>query len=136
MSRAGIKEAVSLDATIDMYKMQKDAENKLKAANTELSTKIKQQILGMGKTEWSTSNWTAKVGVTENETFNEELAIEILKKNLSTEQLSKVVKTKEYIDEAELEMLIYHEDFDGKLLNECRIKKEPTYKLTISKKKK
>lgn len=51
--------------------------------------------------------------VTNKESLNEDLAIEIIKSKLGGPLLATVIKQKEYIDEDALEKLIYNGDFDG-----------------------
>ena len=84
---------------------------------------------------FSSDNFTATITKKENEELNEELAIEIIKKNLSTELRKTVIKKKEYIDDDALEKLVYNGQFDIQLLQKAKIIKPPTITLRISKKK-
>lgn len=133
MSRMQIKP--SLSEMIDSYKVSKDQENHLKKENTLLGNTIKSEMHQKDLTEFETDNWKAVITLKENEDFNEEQAIEIIKSTLNPEDLQYVIRTKEYIDDDALEKLIYNKKFDAKTLNCCRTLKEPTATLRISKKK-
>lgn len=142
MSRAGIKEKVEFDlaGAIDTYKEKNDLKNAVQKEVKKIGDEIKvnlqkQGTFEDGKYSFSSENLTATLSVTPKEDFNEEKAIEILKENLTDEQLKKVIKTKEYIDDDALEKMMYTEEFDPQILASCRIEKEPTLALRISKKK-
>ena len=85
-------------------------------------------------TSANSKNWTATLSCTKKESLNEDLAIEIIKKNLGGALLSSVIKQKEYIDEDALEKLVYNGDFDINKLAKAKMVKE-TYALRVSKKK-
>lgn len=67
--------------------------------------------------------------------FNDEQAIEILRKNLDADKFSEVVKTKEYIDDDALEALIYNKEIDGTMLDDCIEQLPDVIQLKITKKK-
>lgn len=133
MSRMQIKP--DLGEMIDSYKSGKDQENSLKKENTLLGNTIKDEMHQRDLTEFESDTWKATVTLKENEDFNEEQAIEIIKSQLTDEEIQQVIRTKEYIDDDALEKLIYNKKFDAKKLNCCRTLKEPTATLRISKRK-
>lgn len=133
MSRMKIKP--SLSEMIDSYKVSKDQENHLKKENTLLGNTIKEEMYQRDLTEFESDNWKATMTLKENEDFNEEQAIEIIKSELTDEEIKSVIRTKEYIDDDALEKLIYSKKFDAKKLNCCRTLTEPTATLRISNKK-
>lgn len=67
--------------------------------------------------------------------FNDEQAIEILRKNLDADKFSEVVKTKEYIDDDALEALIYNKEIDGTMLDDCTERLPDVIQLKVTKKK-
>lgn len=67
--------------------------------------------------------------------FNDEQAIEILRKNLDADKFSEVVKTKEYIDDDALESLIYNKEIDGTMLDDCIEQLPDVIQLKVTKKK-
>lgn len=127
------RDGIDIKSIIDEYKSFKDIENKAKKDASPLADKIKEYALKNKLDKIKSDNWQANVTVTPKQDFNEEKAIEIIKKNLGEELLASVIKTKEYIDEDALEKAIYNGDIDAKLLAPCTIEKEPTIKLTIGK---
>lgn len=129
------RDGIDLASKIDEYKALKDEESAVKKSIKPLGDYIKKTLLEKGATEASSNDYTAKISITPNEDFNELQAIEILKQKLSAEDLKSVVKTKEYIDDDALESLVYLGKFDIAELAVCKTPKEPTVKLTISKKK-
>lgn len=126
--------AFNLSEMIDTYKTSKDKENALKKANNELNENIKTYMQEHNMTSANSKNWTATLSCTKKESLNEDLAIEIIKKNLGGALLSSVIKQKEYIDEDALEKLVYNGDFDINKLAKAKMIKE-TYTLRVNKKK-
>lgn len=131
MSRRNV---FDLSTAIDKYKESKDNENALKKANNELNETIKTYMQEHDMTSANSKNWTAALSCTKKESLNEDLAIEIIKKNLGGALLSSVIKQKEYIDEDALEKLVYNGDFDINKLAKAKMVKE-TYTLRVNKKK-
>ena len=115
------REVFDLSKAIDLYKENKDLENKLKKTNTEAGNIIKNYFLEKGITSASSEKYTATVTTTTKSTLNEELAIEIIKENLGGALLRSVIKKKEYIDEDALEKLVYNGDFDITKLEKAKI---------------
>lgn len=128
------REVFDLSKAIDLYKENKDLENKLKKTNTEAGNVIKNYFLEKGITSASSEKYTATVTTTIKSTLNEELAIEIIKENLGGALLRSVIKKKEYIDEDALEKLVYNGDFDIAKLEKAKID-TTTQTLRITKKK-
>ena len=128
------RDVFDLSKAIDLYKENKDLENKLKKSNTEAGNLIKQYFNEKGITSASSEKCTATVTTTTKSTLNEELAIEIIKENLGGALLRSVIKKKEYIDEDALEKLVYNGDFDITKLEKAKID-TTTQTLRIARKK-
>ena len=128
------RDVFDLSKAIDLYKENKDLENKLKKSNTEAGNLIKQYFNEKGITSASSEKYTATVTTTTKSTLNEELAIEIIKENLGGALLRSVIKKKEYIDEDALEKLVYNGDFDITKLEKAKID-TTTQTLRVTKKK-
>ena len=128
------RDVFDLSKAIDLYKENKDLENKLKKSNTEAGNLIKQYFNEKGINSASSEKYTATVTTTTKSTLNEELAIEIIKENLGGALLRSVIKKKEYIDEDALEKLVYNGDFDINKLAKAKID-TTTQTLRITKKK-
>lgn len=128
------RDVFDLSKAIDLYKENKDLENKLKKSNAEAGNLIKQYFNEKGITSASSEKYTATVTTTTKSTLNEELAIEIIKENLGGALLRSVIKKKEYIDEDALEKLVYNGDFDITKLEKAKID-TTTQTLRITKKK-
>lgn len=126
--------AFNLSEMIDTYKTSKDKENALKKANNELNENIKTYMQENNMTSANSKNWTATLSCTKKESLNEDLAIEIIKKNLGGALLSSVIKQKEYIDEDALEKLVYNGDFDINKLAKAKLVTD-IYTLRVGKKK-
>ncbi len=129
-----------LERMIDDYQ----AANAQKAIYTKdtktIGDKIKTMFLDNDIEVYSTAKFTAKVTKTEKEDFDEELGIEILRKlvqdgELSQEKFNLIVKTQEYVDDAELEVALYNGEINATTLEKALIKKDPTYTLRVTKKK-
>lgn len=134
MSRMGLK--VDFAKVVDNYKEVKDEEKVIKSKVKELNDQLKDKMLSDGITSLDgTSGICVTLSTTTKEKLNEERAIEILKNELDTAQLKKVVKTKEYIDDDELEKLVYNGKFDMSKLECCREYGAPVHTLRISKKR-
>lgn len=119
---------------INQYKDYKDTENSVKKLSSPLGEKIKKIFNEKNITSFDTDKWTASVSIKPNSDFNEHKAIEILKEQVP-EVYKKVVRTKEYIDEDALEKEIYNHVFDPSILSCCEEPKEPTIRLSVTKKK-
>lgn len=131
MSRRNV---FDLSNAIDKYKESKDTENALKKANNELNETIKTYMQKHDMVSATSEKYTATLSCTEKESLNEDLAIEIIKENLSGALLSSVIKQKEYIDEDALEKLVYNGDFDINKLTKAKIVK-PVYTLRVNERK-
>lgn len=128
------RDSFNLAKTIDEYKESKDQENALKKVNGALNESIKDYMREHNKTQADSDKYTAILSITEKQSLNEELAIEIIKENLGGALLASVIKQKEYIDEDALEKLVYNGDFDVNKLTKAKITK-PVSTLRITKRK-
>ena len=129
------QEREELPHLIDSYKSLKDEENRIKKVASSENERIKQIMakLGVNTFDSESGKWTATTTKIQNESIDDDRLIEVLRNNLDKESFSKVVKTKEYVDDDALEKLIYDGKVDITLLESCKIVGEPTTRLTISK---
>lgn len=128
------RDGFDLSKIIDEYKESKDKENALKKVNNALSEKIKGYMYEHDMSSADSEKYTATLTRTDKESLNEDLAIEIIKENLSGALLSSVIKQKEYIDEDALEKLVYNGDFDINKLVKAKITKS-SYTLRVTRRK-
>lgn len=118
------------------YQNAKNQETSIKKIVTELGGTIKQELQNRDVTEFIAGDVRASITITPNQDVNELQAIEILRKELTPEQFSKVVKTREYIDDDELEKLVYTHEVDAAILQPAVTPKAPTVTLRLGKVKK
>lgn len=118
------------------YQNAKNQETSIKKIVTELGGTIKQELQNRDVTEFIAGDVRASITITPNQDVNELQAIEILRKELTPEQFSKVVKTREYIDDDELEKLVYAHEVDAAILRPAVTPKAPTVTLRLGKVKK
>nr|DAM30912.1 MAG TPA: hypothetical protein [Bacteriophage sp.] len=123
-----------LSKIIDAYKESKDEENRLHKINDETCKNIKSYMQMLGVDKLNGSEYTANLSIKQNESLNDDLAIEILKSNLDEETVRTVIKSKEYIDEDALEKLVYAGLFDITKLAKAKIVKNVST-LRITKRK-
>lgn len=128
------RDGFDLSKSIDEYKESKDKENALKKVNNVLSENIKGYMYEHDMSSADSEKYTATLTKTDKESLNEDLAIEIIKENLSGALLSSVIKQKEYIDEDALEKLVYNGDFDINKLAKAKITKT-SYTLRVTRRK-
>ncbi len=128
------RDGFDLSKIIDEYKESKDKENALKKVNNGLSDSIKGYMYEHNMRSADSEKYTAILTKTDKESLNEDLAIEIIKENLSGALLSSVIKQKEYIDEDALEKLVYNGDFDINKLAKAKITKT-SYTLRVTRRK-
>lgn len=140
MSRKDLKpqkmEDGALVETILDYQGAKKQESTIKKLVTDLGGTIKQELQNRDVTEFIAGDVRASITITPNQDINELQAIEILRKALTPEQFSKVVKTKEYIDDDEFEKLVYAHEVDADILLPAVTPKAPTVTLRLGKVKK
>ena len=134
MSRRNGTSPSILEQMIDDYKEGKDKENALKKSNNALKENIKSYMQEHNLNNASSDKYTVSLSVTNKESLNEDLAIEIIKSKLGGPLLATVIKQKEYIDEDALEKLIYNGDFDPNDLVKAKITKT-IHTLRVTKKK-
>lgn len=126
------KTNAELKNLIDSYGESKNEENTIVKRNKERNAQIKQLFLNNDISSFETDLFIATVSQTEKQSLNNELALSILKESLDENELTSVVKTKEYIDEDALEKLVFNGQFDisklkravdKKIVSNLRIKK-------------
>lgn len=140
MSRKDLKPNKMADADLrDIvlnYNDAKKQESSIKKTVTDLGSAIKQELQNRDITEFIAGDVRASITITPNQDVNELQAIEILRKALTPEQFSQVVKTKEYIDDDEFEKLVYANEVDAEILLPAVTPKAPTVTLRLGKVKK
>ena len=140
MSRKDIKSQKMADSELrDIvlgYNSAKADEKDIKKRVTALGDCIKQELQNRDVTEFIAGDVRASITITPNQDVNELQAIEILRKSLTPDQFSKVVKTKEYIDDDEFEKLVYAHEVDAEILLPAVTPKAPTVTLRLGKVKK
>ena len=125
-----------LESAVLAYKDAKESEKAVKKAVSDYGTQIKEGLKNRNETEFIAGDIRAYITVTENSEVNELQAIEILRKELTPEQFAKVVKTREYIDDDEMEKLVYAHEVDAEILAPAVTPKAPTVTLRLGKVKK
>lgn len=128
------KTNAELKNLIDSYGESKNEENTIVKRNKERNAQIKQLFLNNDISSFETDLFIATVSQTEKQSLNNELALSILKESLDENELTSVVKTKEYIDEDALEKLVFNGQFDISKL-ERAVDKKIVYTLKIKKRK-
>lgn len=140
MSRKELKpkamDDVTLEGIVLTYQNAKKEESNVKKVIADLGGTIKQELQNRNVTEFIAGDVRASITITPNSEVNELQAIEILRKSLTPEQFSKVVKTKEYIDDDEFEKLVYAREVDAEILTPAVTPKAPTVTLRLGKVKK
>ena len=140
MSRKDIKPQKMTDSELrDIvlgYNSAKADEKDIKKRVTALGDCIKKELQNRDVTEFIAGDVRASITITPNQDVNELQAIEILRKSLTPDQFSKVVKTKEYIDDDEFEKLVYAHEVDAEILLPAVTPKAPTVTLRLGKVKK
>ena len=125
-----------LASAVLAYKDAKESERAVKKAVSDYGTQINGGVQNRNETEFIAGDIRAYITVTENSEVNELQAIEILRKELTPEQFAKVVKTREYIDDDEMEKLVYTHEVDAEILAPAVTPKAPTVTLRLGKVKK
>lgn len=140
MSRKDLKpeamDDASLGGIVVSYQNAKKQESAVKKVVTDLGATIKQELQNRDITEFIAGDIRASITITPNQDVNELQAIEILRKALTPEQFSKVVKTREYIDDDEFEKLVYAHEVEADILMPAVTPKAPTVTLRLGKVKK
>lgn len=120
------------EAIID-YRGIKDEETSVKKQVKFLGDAIKEELQNRNITEFVANGIRATITITPNQEVNELQSIEILRQALTPEQFSKVVKTREYIDDDEFERLVYAHEIDAEILMPAITPKAPTVTLRLGK---
>ena len=136
MSRKELKTQDNLIDVVLTYKEEKAKETAIKKVVKNLGDSIKEELQNRNLTEFIAGDVRASITITENQDVNELQAIEILREKLTPEQFSKVVKTREYIDDDEFEKLVYAHEVDAEILMPAVTPKAPTVTLRLGKVKK
>lgn len=140
MSRKDLKPSKMADAELRdivlSYNDAKKQEGSIKKIVTDLGGAIKQELQNRDVSEFIADDVRASITVTPNQEVNELQAIEILRKELTPDQFSQVVKTKEYIDDDAFEKLVYANEVDAEILMPAVTPKAPTVTLRLGKVKK
>lgn len=140
MSRKDIKPQKMEDMTLASYILDyqdaKKQETSIKKVVSDLGGTIKQELQNRDVTEFVAGDIRASITITPKQEVNELQAIEILRKTLTPDQFSKVVKTKEYIDDDEFEKLVYAHEVDAEILLPAVTPLAPTVTLRLGKVKK
>lgn len=116
-----IKRYYNLKTEMDSYKKQVDADNK----------EIKKLMGDSNMAIFDVGDITAVCQEIVSESFDEDKLLSCIKEL----GLNSCIKTKEYVDMAELENLIYSGEIDPKQLSDCKITKTQT-RLTVKKRSK
>jgi hypothetical protein len=128
--------AMGLNTAIIDYRDAKEQEKSIKKVVTNLGDYIKQELQNRAITEFVCGDVRASITITPRQEVNELQAIEILRKALTPDQFSKVVKTKEYIDDDEFEKLVYAHEVEAEILMPAVTPLAPTVTLRLGKVKK
>lgn len=136
MARRDNKPSSALMALILGYFENKSKSDAMAKKVKEQNELIKEQIISEQlPNKFEVDDLKVNRVVLPKSKFNDEQAIEILRKNLTPDKFNEVVKTKEYIDEDALEALIYNKEIDGSLLDCCIEHLPDVIQLKITKKK-
>lgn len=128
MARKKVEQVETLETLIPLYGEQNAECNVLKKKVSELNTKIKKAIHDAKKanTDIIVDGWKCSLSVTDASEFNEERLIEFCKQHKI-----KCVKTREYIDDKELERLMYNGLISKELILEMDKCKDEKTKETL-----
>ena len=118
-----ITDYVANKSVADDYKKIADKQNK----------EIKSLMLESNTDSIETDEWKATCTVSERETINEEMLLDIIHKNVSDDL--GIVKTKEYVDFDALEHAIYNDKISKEVLMEIDKARESKEVVTLRVKK-
>lgn len=140
MSRCKVETAVNLDNIIVDYYDTNNRKTEFTKEAKKLGDEIKSELSRLGVTEFSSGSLTVSTTTSDKSEFNEDFAIEIIRKafedgKLSKEQKSKIIRTKEYIDDDALEAVIYSNPELGQEVKKAFTAKPPVVTLRIKKRK-
>lgn len=116
----------NLFEAITKYAELKEQADSLKKDIDKYSANIKAEFTRRNITEFTAGGIRATVTPQTKVEVNEEHALEILKEKLKDKPdlLNSIIKTKEYIDEAEFEKAVYHNEIDAAILAPATTTKE------------
>lgn len=140
MSRCKVETAVNLDNIIVDYYDTNNRKTEFTKEAKKLGDEIKSELSRLGVTEFSSGSLTVSTTTSDKSEFNEDFAIEIIRKafeegKLTDEQKSKIIRTKEYIDDDALEAIIYSNPELGQEVKKAFTEKPPVVTLRIKKRK-
>lgn len=140
MSRCKVETAVNLDNIIVDYYDTNNRKTEFTKEAKKLGDEIKSELSRLGVTEFSSGSLTVSTTTSDKSEFNEDFAIEIIRKafeegKLTDEQKSKIIRTKEYIDDDALEAIIYSNPELGQEVKKAFTAKPPVVTLRIKKRK-
>lgn len=108
-----------------------EASKETKTVNDSLKNAFKELDLS----EYITDLFKVTLITQSNDKLNEAALIEFLKDNMDNSIQSKIIKTKEYIDQDALEDAMYNGIISATLIGTYIEHKEPIYKLMIKRRK-
>lgn len=118
---------------IDLYCEKKSQADSLSKEVKDLANKIKEAMSQSGMETCNTGNNRVKCGTVVKSTLDDVKAIQIIKNTLPEDVVSRVVKSKEYVDEVAFKDAAYEDLLEPSILEGC-VTNETSYKLTILKK--
>lgn len=117
----------NLSDMVSAYADVKAREKEVKNDVDELNKEIKRAMVEGNLSEAYGGGYVATLTEQKHEDFDEDKLIALFKKNLDINpELSKCIKTKEYIDMEALENLIYNSEIDNDIVTEmgkCKVQK-------------
>lgn len=125
----------SLEQMVPIYAAAKADLDTMEKRVKDYNARIKEAMLNANMPEFEVNGIIAKISETPREDFNELRAIEILRAELSPENFSRVVKTREYLDDTAFQDLAFEGKVNAAILQPCRTPLAPTIVLRLSKKK-
>jgi len=130
-------ELKTLDSLIPQYAANKREQDSYKKLCDKENAQIKAIMQDYAVPQYIAGGYKATYTIQKRETVDEEMLIEILKRNGECEG---IIKTKEYIDFDALENAIYHnripEDILTQMAEATEVKEVPILKVTKMKEKK
>lgn len=114
----------------------KEQMSKLKKQEEKLVASVKKAMAVAKLTEYTAGGYKASITTISNDTLNEEVAINVLRRELADDPiLTSLIKTKEYLDQAELETAVYNHKIPDGMLATATEAGNPTVRLSCTKQK-
>ena len=121
-----------LDSLVRIYFLNNENKKVYTKKVADLGGQIKKLMKDGEITELVVGDIKASYGISKKKDFDWDQVLNILKENLTEEQITKVIKTQEYVDQEALDSMIYHKEFDIMILAPAQTVEE-TVKLVVSK---